>query len=51
MSFQTILRNTILATSALTLGASALAAEKPDKIKVGIATFLSGPASVFGQPG
>lgn len=29
---------------------SANAAEKPDAIKVGITAFLSGPASVFGEP-
>ena len=40
------------ATGAALAGASgALAAEKPDALKVGITTFLSGPASVFGVPG
>ena len=29
---------------------SAMAAEKPEAIKVGITAFLSGPASVFGEP-
>ncbi|WP_247390496.1 MULTISPECIES: hypothetical protein [unclassified Bradyrhizobium] len=43
--------------AALGVGALALSgrrvqaqAAKPDEIKVGIATYLSGPASVFGVP-
>lgn len=36
--------------AALALGSPALAAEKPAEIKVGITVFLSGPASVFGEP-
>ncbi len=43
----------ILATAlAMTLaaGSMAFAAEKPSEIKVGITAFLSGPASVFGEP-
>ena len=32
------------------LAGSALAQEKPKELKIGIATFLSGPASVFGVP-
>ncbi|MCY4232008.1 MAG: ABC transporter substrate-binding protein [Alphaproteobacteria bacterium] len=38
------------ATASLVLTGSALADEKPDILKVGITTFLSGPASVFGEP-
>ncbi|MGH1478929.1 MAG: ABC transporter substrate-binding protein [Geminicoccales bacterium] len=30
--------------------ASAMAAEKPESVKVGVTAFLSGPASVFGEP-
>ncbi len=33
------------------LASSALAQDKPKELVVGIATFLSGPASVFGVPG
>ena len=33
------------------LAGSALAQGKPAEIKIGITTFLSGPASVFGVPG
>jgi branched-chain amino acid transport system substrate-binding protein len=33
------------------LGGAALAQTRPTEIKVGLATFLSGPASVFGVPG
>ncbi len=43
-----------LGAAALSLalaGGSALAQDKPAQIKIGIATFLSGPASVFGVPG
>ena len=41
-----------LAASAAVLlsSATASAAEKPDELKVGITAFLSGPASVFGEP-
>src|SRR6478735_10180924 len=39
-----------LAAAAM-LGAPALAQDKPKELVVGIATFLSGPASVFGVPG
>ncbi len=37
---------------AVTLAASgvAIAAEKPDSVRVGVTAFLSGPASVFGEP-
>jgi len=35
---------------ALTAGGAAFAAEKPAELKVGITAFLSGPASVFGEP-
>ena len=32
------------------IGSSTGAAEKPDALKVGVTAFLSGPASVFGEP-
>lgn len=35
---------------ALALGGPAAAAEKPETLDIGITTFLSGPASVFGVP-
>jgi branched-chain amino acid transport system substrate-binding protein len=35
----------------LTMTSFGFAAEKPTEIKIGITTFLSGPASVFGVPG
>lgn len=38
-----------LLCAALPLGA--LAADKPDSLKIGMTTFLTGPASVFGVPG
>jgi branched-chain amino acid transport system substrate-binding protein len=43
---------TALAAGAATImwAGSALAQGKPAEIKVGITTFLSGPASVFGVP-
>src|SRR5690242_16446271 len=46
-------RATLLGSASATLAASlpAFAQQKPSVIKVGIATFLSGPASVFGVPG
>ncbi len=42
----------IAAALAMTLmaGGAALAADKPADLKVGITAFLSGPASIFGQP-
>ena len=33
------------------LSGPAAAQDKPKEIKVGITTFLSGPAAVFGEPG
>ncbi len=43
---------TTCAVAALALSGTALfAAEKPAELKIGITTFLSGPASVFGEPG
>ncbi|MGF1621064.1 MAG: ABC transporter substrate-binding protein [Rhodomicrobiaceae bacterium] len=36
--------------AALLLPGQLLAAEKPSELKVGITAFLSGPASVFGEP-
>lgn len=35
---------------ALAAGVPALAADKPERLRIGITAFLSGPASVFGQP-
>ncbi|MGI9420881.1 MAG: ABC transporter substrate-binding protein, partial [Geminicoccaceae bacterium] len=38
-------------TAALMMGAGgAIAADKPAELKIGITAFLSGPASVFGEP-
>lgn len=34
----------------LVMAGPATSAEKPDEIQIGITTFLSGPASVFGEP-
>ncbi|MCE0506565.1 ABC transporter substrate-binding protein [Roseivivax sp. GX 12232] len=48
MLTRTLLSATILAT-ALGTGA-AQAQDKPDALKIGVATFLTGPASVFGVP-
>ncbi|HYH39952.1 MAG TPA: ABC transporter substrate-binding protein [Azospirillum sp.] len=46
------MRTLLAATAALALVASsALAQTKPKEIVVGITTYLSGPASVFGVPG
>ena len=43
---------TLVAGAVLTLSATlALAQDKPAELKIGITTFLSGPASVFGVPG
>ncbi|MBN7807861.1 MULTISPECIES: ABC transporter substrate-binding protein [Agrobacterium] len=39
-----------VALAASVLAGPALAAEKPKEIAIGISTFLSGPASVFGVP-
>lgn len=50
-------RRAALATTASALAApwilprSALGQQKPAKLRIGISTFLSGPASVFGVPG
>ncbi len=44
------LMGALLGAAAL-LAAPAFAQDKPREIKVGITTFLSGPASVFGVPG
>ena len=41
---------TAISAMALTFGA-AFAQERPSELKIGITTFLSGPASVFGVPG
>lgn len=39
-----------LAAALLLAGSAAFAAEKPAEVKIGITAFLSGPASVFGEP-
>ena len=46
------LMKTLMGAAALaaTLFTPALAQDKPKELKIGIATFLSGPASVFGVP-
>lgn len=44
-----LLSATILG-AALALGAPAAAQDKPESLKIGITTFLTGPASVFGVP-
>ncbi|MHB1198890.1 MAG: ABC transporter substrate-binding protein [Polaromonas sp.] len=41
---------TAIGVMALTFG-TAFAQERPSELKIGITTFLSGPASVFGVPG
>lgn len=46
-------RKLIAGLAGLALGAAAsvaMAAEKPSELKIGITAFLSGPASVFGEP-
>ncbi|WP_440996809.1 ABC transporter substrate-binding protein [Arhodomonas sp. SL1] len=48
-SMRPVARAVIAGACALGLG-SAAAAEKPDQIDIGITAFLSGPASVFGEP-
>lgn len=46
-----IARHLGMLTAALLLGGSAtLAADRPTEVKIGITAFLSGPASVFGEP-
>ncbi len=49
MKTASLFRLAVGALSALALG-SAFADSKPAELKIGIATFLSGPASVFGVP-
>ncbi|MEZ5932200.1 MAG: ABC transporter substrate-binding protein [Alphaproteobacteria bacterium] len=46
----TMARPLTLGLMALLASGTALAAEKPDQLKIGITAFLSGPASVFGEP-
>ena len=50
MKLTTLSRVFAGALTALTMS-SVLAQGKPAELKVGITTFLSGPASVFGVPG
>lgn len=49
MNLRSVARLVVSSLAALTMG-SALAQAKPAELKVGITTFLSGPASVFGVP-
>ncbi|MBJ3778007.1 ABC transporter substrate-binding protein [Acuticoccus mangrovi] len=45
------MRSLGMAAAAIAFAATgAFAADKPDELKIGITTFLSGPASVFGEP-
>ncbi|TVQ34780.1 MAG: branched-chain amino acid ABC transporter substrate-binding protein [Geminicoccaceae bacterium] len=43
-------RAAIAALATASLFGTAAAAEKPSELRVGVTTFLSGPASVFGEP-
>ena len=45
------LKYAVAALAASALFAGAAAQDKPAEIKIGVTTFLSGPASVFGVPG
>ena len=45
------IRSAVLALAAATAVTTAFAQAKPAKLKLGMATFLSGPAAVFGVPG
>jgi branched-chain amino acid transport system substrate-binding protein len=45
-----MIKKTSLLLAALTTAGMAFAQQKPTELKVGITTFLSGPASVFGTP-
>ena len=49
MKFKFAKKATLL-VSALALAGMAWAQQKPAELKVGITTFMSGPASVFGVP-
>ena len=51
MKYKKIVTATALTASFSAFVPLALAVEKPEEITVGIATFLSGSASVFGVPG
>lgn len=46
-----LLKSTLVFLSASMVSNGAFSQEKPKEIKIGITTFLSGPASVFGIPG
>jgi branched-chain amino acid transport system substrate-binding protein len=48
---KTIRKLIAMVAASVLLTAAAIAQEKPADIKIAIATFLSGPASVFGVPG
>src|SRR5690625_4119476 len=43
-------RQLLMAAALALLPATAMAQDKPDSLHIGIATFLTGPASVFGVP-
>ena len=46
-----LIRTGVLGLSVLATALSALAQQKPAELKIGMTTFLSGPAAVFGVPG
>lgn len=46
----TTARSMTLGLMALLASGTAMAADKPDQLQIGITVFLSGPASVFGEP-
>ena len=46
-----LIRTGVLGLSVLAASLSALAQQKPAELKIGMTTFLSGPAAVFGVPG
>lgn len=51
MGLRSLLGAAALAIGALTGTSAALAQDKPAQLKIGITTFMTGPASVFGVPG
>lgn len=44
-------KSLLMAAASIAIGTAAYAQDKPAELKIGITTFLSGPASVFGVPG
>ena len=45
------IRSTAVALASVALLGTAQAQQKPAELKIGMTTFLSGPAAVFGVPG